>query len=165
MPIKPRAAGSEDLNTLSAWDRKPHMISSSGVDDDWDWENQLPRSVSWREFWIYEIDGRPIGFVQIIDPKEEESHYWGDCEADLRAIDIWIGEEQFLGRGYGTEMMRHAIAHCFEEHRAKAILVDPMAHNTRAHRFYRRFGFEEVGPSRFGPDDCIVFRLDRQRWL
>ena len=80
MPIKPRAAGPEDSNTLSAWDRKQHIIASGGADNDWDWENQLSRSVPWREFWIYEVSGQPIGFVQIIDPKEEETHYWGDCE-------------------------------------------------------------------------------------
>jgi aminoglycoside 6'-N-acetyltransferase len=33
-----------------------------------------------------------IGFVQIIDPAREESHYWGDAPGGLRAIDIWIGE-------------------------------------------------------------------------
>jgi aminoglycoside 6'-N-acetyltransferase len=36
--------------------------------------------------------------IQIIDPAQEETHYWGDVEAELRAIDIWIGEESDLDR-------------------------------------------------------------------
>ncbi len=59
-----------------------------------------------------EVDGRPIGFVQVIDPAREESHYWGDVPVDLRAIDIWIGEEADLGKGCGTQMMQLALARC-----------------------------------------------------
>ena len=51
--------------------------------------------------------------IQIIDPALEESHYWGDVPENLRAIDIWIGEETDLGKGYGTQMMQLALARCF----------------------------------------------------
>jgi aminoglycoside 6'-N-acetyltransferase len=43
----------------------------------------------------------------------------------------------------------------------KAILVDPLASNTRAHRFYERLGFVAVGRRTFGTDDCMVYRLER----
>ena len=52
----------------------------------------------WRELLIAEREGRPVGFVQIIDPLEEETHCSSEVAPDLRAIDIWIGEEQDLGR-------------------------------------------------------------------
>jgi RimJ/RimL family protein N-acetyltransferase len=55
----------------------------------------------------------------------------------MRAIDIWIGEESDLGRGYGTEMMRLALDRCFADQAVKAVLLDPLTRNTRAHRFYR----------------------------
>jgi len=32
---------------------------------------------------------------------------------NLRAVDIWIGEEGDLGRGHGTIIMRLALARCF----------------------------------------------------
>jgi aminoglycoside 6'-N-acetyltransferase len=54
---------------------------------------------------------------------------------DLRAIDLWIGEECDLGKGYGRKMMELAIARCFSDPFVKAILVDPLAENTHAHRF------------------------------
>jgi hypothetical protein len=58
---------------------------------------------------IAEIEGRPVGFVQIIDPAREDSRYWGEVEENLRAVDLWIGEEADLGKGHGTRMMRLAL--------------------------------------------------------
>jgi len=106
----------------------------------------------------------PIGFIQIIDPRHEESHYWGDCDEDLRAIDIWIGEEAYLDRGFGTQMMRMAIERCFAPPEVKAILIDPLASNVRVRPFYERLGFKLVGPRNFNGDECLVYRLDRNAW-
>ena len=79
---------------------------------------------------------------------------------DLRAIDIWIGQESDLGKGYGTEMMKLAIARCFSESVVKAILVDPLARNTRAHKFYENLGFRFVESRQFAEDDCFVYLLN-----
>ena len=110
---------------------------------------------------IAEVDGVPIGLLQIIDPAEEERHYWGEVPANLRAIDIWIGEAAYLGRGYGTRMMQLAIGRCFAAPAVEAILIDPLARNTRAIRFYQRLGFKPVEERRFGEDLCLVHRLER----
>jgi aminoglycoside 6'-N-acetyltransferase len=155
-----RPATPDDLALLRHWDEQPHVIASD-PNDDWGWEVELHRHPDWREQLIAELDGRPIGFVEIIDPAREESHYWGDTSADLRAIDIWIGEEACLGKGYGTQMMRLALDRCFADPAVSAVLVDPLAGNTRAHRFYERLGFRFVEARRFGEDDCFVYRLQR----
>jgi aminoglycoside 6'-N-acetyltransferase len=110
------------------------------------------------------LNGRPIGFLQIIDPQKEDSHYWGDVPEGLRAIDIWIGEKEDIGKGYGTVMMQLANQRCFKEGTVSAILIDPLETNVRAHRFYERLGFKLVEKRRFGDDDCRVYRLDREDW-
>lgn len=158
-----RAATLADLPLLRRWDEKPH-VRASDPNDDWDWEVELGRAPPWREQLIAEEKGRPIGFLQILDPALEESHYWGAVPENLRAIDIWIGEEADLGRGYGTEMMRLALARCFADPQVEAVLLDPLASNIRAHRFYERLGFRFVERRRFGEDDCFVYRLGRNRW-
>jgi aminoglycoside 6'-N-acetyltransferase len=156
-----RPATPADALLLRRWDREPHVIAATGEDGDWNWEAELPRQVPWREFLIAEADGVPVGFVQIIDPAEEETHYWGDCGPNLRAIDIWIGRPAMLGRGIGTAMMRLAIARCFAAPEVAAIVIDPLATNLRARRFYERLGFRPFGRRRLGDDDCVVYRLDR----
>ncbi|MBW4572488.1 MAG: acetyltransferase [Tolypothrix carrinoi HA7290-LM1] len=159
-----RPATSADLELLQHWDEQPHVISSD-PNDDWGWEVELDRTPDGREQLIAEIDGRPIGFIQIIDPAREDSHYWGDIPEGLRAIDIWIGEENDLGKGYGTKMMQLALARCFADPVVTAVLIDPLARNTRAHRFYERLGFQFVEHRRFGDDDCSVYSLNRTDWL
>jgi aminoglycoside 6'-N-acetyltransferase len=62
----------------------------------------------------------------------------------------------------------HEAAHCHARRSrcaaplgraAAAVLIDPLASNTRAHRFYGRLGFRFVERRRFGQDDCFVYRL------
>ena len=161
--INLRPATSADLNLLQHWDEQPHVIASD-PNDHWDWEVELQRTPEWREQLIAEIDGRPIGFIQIIAPALEDSHYWGNIASNLRAIDIWIGEEADLGKGYGTTMMQLALTRCFADPLVTAVLVDPLASNTRAHRFYKRLGFQFVEQRRFGNDDCFVYQLNREDW-
>jgi aminoglycoside 6'-N-acetyltransferase len=161
--IKLRRATSADLELLRHWDEQPHVIASD-PNDDWHWEEELDRTPDWREQLIAELDGRAIGFIQIIDPAREETHYWGEIADHLRAIDIWIGEATDLGKGYGTEMMQLAIARCFADAAVTAILIDPLASNTRAHHFYERLGFQFVEPRRFGEEDCFVYCLNRIDW-
>ncbi|HEX7026037.1 MAG TPA: GNAT family N-acetyltransferase [Gammaproteobacteria bacterium] len=160
MTVKLRAATPDDLPLLLHWDEQPHVVASD-PNDDWGWETELHKTPDWRELLIAELDGRPIGFIQIIDPAREESHYWGDAPDNLRAIDIWIGEADCLGKGYGTQMMRLALARCFADPDVGAVLIDPLADNVRAHRFYERLGFRFAERRRFGLDDCFVYRLER----
>ncbi len=160
MTVALRPATPDDLALLRRWDEQPHVVASD-PNDDWDWETELRRSPPWREQLIAEADGRPVGVLQIIDPAQEETHYWGDVPDGLRALDVWIGEADDLGRGIGTEMMRLALERCFADPSVTAVLLDPLASNTRAHRFYERLGFRAVERRRFGEDECVVYRLDR----
>ena len=162
--LRLRPATPDDLPLLIRWDDEPHVLESD-PNDDWGWATELARDPDWREQLIAEVDGVPIGFVQIIDPAREDSHYWGDVAPDLRAIDIWIGEADYLGRGHGTVMMRQALARCFADPAVMAVLIDPLASNTRAIVFYERLGFRFVERRRFGLDDCCVYRLERADWM
>ncbi|MEO9966918.1 MAG: GNAT family N-acetyltransferase [Reichenbachiella sp.] len=155
-----RQATIDDLPLVKLWDEQPHVIASD-PDDDWDWELELLHFPEWREQLIAELDGRPIGFVQIIDPAEEESHYWGEVPDNLRAIDIWIGAADDLNQGFGTIMMRKAIDRCFTNKKVTAILIDPLETNTAAIRFYTRLGFQFVETRTFDGSVCSVMRLDR----
>ena len=158
-----RTATIKDLDLLLYWDQQQHVIAAD-PDEDWDWENELTVFPPWREQLIAELAERPIGVVQIIDPEKEETHYWGEVPANLRAIDIWIGEASDLGKGYGTTMMELACARCFADPAVSAIIIDPLATNVRAIRFYERFGFRFVEDRRFGESDCKVYRLTREDW-
>jgi aminoglycoside 6'-N-acetyltransferase len=160
-----------DVPLLDLWDRQPHVMAATSDDRDQPkafgdtyWPDELALVGPDCQYLVAELDGRPIGAMQIIDPRTEGTHYWGEIEPNLRAIDIWIGATEDLGKGYGETMMRRAFQICFAEPAVTAIVIDPLASNTRAHRFYRRLGFVPEGRRMFGDDDCLVHRLTRLTW-
>ena len=166
-----RRATSADVPLLEQWDRAPHVIACTTDDpnataafDGADWADEIAGASDVSYHLIAEVDGRPIGAMQVIDPAREPTHYWGDVEPDLRALDIWIGETDALGRGYGTAMMTQVIDDAFADPAVTAIIIDPLNSNVDAHRFYQRLGFRVVGRRMFDDDDCLVHRLERVEW-
>jgi len=167
-----RRARTGDAYWLDLWDRDADVIACSTDDpnaqiafDDVEWREELAAQNELSQWFIGELDGRPIGAMQIIDPHLETSHYWGEIAPNLRAIDIWIGAPGDRGKGHGAQMMRLALDRCFADPRVTGIVIDPLASNERAHRFYRRMGFKAIGRRHFGPDDCLVHELTRGDWL
>lgn len=186
--VRLRNATLDDLELLQGWDEQDYLQNPNVMGDqdynEWNWQYELARkdddSSSWRYQLIaealFDIDNEandsviPIGFVQLIDPVLEETNYWGCNNTILPntvlALDIWIGNANYLGRGYGTEIMHRVLQdYCFDNNnRVQVVWVDPMATNTAAHRFYQKLGFQPVGIRHFGPDECLVHKLTRQEY-
>jgi len=161
MTIAMRRATNGDIDLLRCWEHADHVAPVIGTGPGWEWETEI--NVDWQEVWVCEVDDSPIGVVILLDAAGEPCHYW-DTETErvsptTFAIDIWIGVQDAIGRGYGTAMMQHAIARAFDVHGALRIVIDPLITNERAISFYRSLGFVEVGPRRFGNDDCLVLEL------
>jgi aminoglycoside 6'-N-acetyltransferase len=166
-----RPATVADAVIMAAWDLEPHVIACSSDDplaevafDGTDWADELTSSACELTYVIAEVEGRPVGAMAVCDPHTEPSHYWGEIEPNLRAIDIWIGPAHWLNRGVGTQMMSQMIDRCFAEPVVEAIIIDPLASNTAAIRFYQRLGFRPEGRRMFDEDDCLVHRLTRDDW-
>ena len=173
MTLKLRPATTADVPDLARWDRQPHVIAATSDDPEAEtafdgavWAEEVSGDDPASAYFIAELEGRPIGAMQVIDPALERTQYWGaDCPPNLRAMDIWIGEADCLGQGYGTAMMTIAINRAFAAPEVEAILIDPLNSNTDAHRFYQRLGFRPIGRRLFdADDDCLVHRLDRADW-
>ena len=162
--INLRQATLDDLALLCHWDEQPHVKAAIG-EDDWELDSELRRTLAWRELLIAELAGRPIGFIQIIDPLLEDSHYWGDVAPNLKALDIWIGEVDVLGQGYGSHMMALAMQRCFADPAVTGILIDPQKSNERVHSFYERLGFEFIEERCFDRVVCKVYQLRREVWV
>jgi aminoglycoside 6'-N-acetyltransferase len=170
--LKFRPATLDDVSLLETWDEDSAVIASTTDNPDAEkafpgayWPDEIRSQDAFNQYLIAEIDGRPIGAMQIIDPKMEKTHYWGGVESNLRALDIWIGVPEARGKGFGEHMMRAAITGCFSDPAVTAIIIDPLNSNTRAHKFYQRIGFVPTHRQTFGEDDCLVHKLTRAAWL
>lgn len=167
-----RPATLSDVPVLEKWDLDADVIAATSDDsdalkafaEDHDWTEELSNQSPVSFFIIAEWDRKPFGAMQVIDPHLEPTHYWGEIEPNLRAIDIWIGEPDQRGKGLGARMMREVIEGCFADPSVTGIVIDPLASNTRAHQFYRNLRFKPVERRMFGDDDCLVFKLTRADW-
>lgn len=170
LPLVLRPATSADIPLLERWDEDPDVIGATSDDGTPDigfgayWEEEIARQSEVYQYSIAVLAGRPVGGMLVIDPHLEPTHYWGEIEPNLRAIDIWIGEPDVRGHGVGEAMMRRMLALSFADPTVAAVIIDPLASNVRAHRFYQRLGFVAEGRRTFGDSDCLVHRLTRAAW-
>jgi len=77
---------------------------------------------------------KPIGYFQ----------YYLDYFASdgLIGIDQFIGEENYLNKGVGTKAIKMFIEIIRQQHKPKAIIIDPSPENKRAIRCYEKVGFK-----------------------
>jgi aminoglycoside 6'-N-acetyltransferase len=162
MSIVLRPATQDDVPLLEAWDKDPDVHASS-PNDDWDWAGQTLVSEGLANF-IAELDGCPIGFIQLTDLAKDASHYWGEHQSGLMAIDIEIGEPDKRGKGFGRVMMDLALSLCFSDPTIQAVLIDPLITNTRAITFYQRLGFTLLENRWFDQDHCAVHQITRAEY-
>ena len=84
------------------------------------------------QFVICLSDGRQIGSVYLRDI---------DREAGTAEYGIFIGEEDALGRGYGTEAAKQALSYGFTELKLRKIFLRFLADNIGAEKSYENAGF------------------------
>ena len=81
---------------------------------------------------LRKADGRPVGSVYLrdIDRTHNKAEYG-----------IFIGEEEALGKGYGTEAAKMMIAYAFRIEGLHKLMLRVLAENVRAQRSYEKAGF------------------------
>jgi RimJ/RimL family protein N-acetyltransferase len=81
-----------------------------------------------------------------------------------RGLDLFLGEERFLNRGVGTEVLHAFIHEVIARHDPVYLLVDPQPENARAIRCYEKAGFRH---DETVTDDkgqlAYLMRLNRRR--
>jgi aminoglycoside 6'-N-acetyltransferase len=93
------------------------------------------------EPYIACINGEPIAYIQAWWPTKHPDYPWQHTMTPTtRGIDITIGDEVHLGKGYGPLILKHFAAKLFAEG-ATRLIIDPDKANTRAVQAYLKAGF------------------------
>ena len=74
-------------------------------------------------------------------------------------MDLFIGEEDYLDKGYGTDIVKAFAVYIFENFPATTIFIDPAITNTRAIRCYEKAGFKKVRDEFDGVTQCVVMEI------
>jgi aminoglycoside 6'-N-acetyltransferase len=115
--------------------------------------------------YIAEYAGTPFGFIQWYRLRDHPDHpAVGRVADDAAGIDLYIGEDDFRHRGFGSVLI-HAFlrAIVFAEADISACAIDPVPANHAAITAYRRAGFKDVGVV-FYPaerEDVLIMVIDR----
>ena len=112
-------------------------------------------------------DGVPIGYLQWCRLSEVPGHAADGLEeavAGAAAVDIFIGEDAYRGRGVGAAML-HAFLRevIFAAPDVATCFIDPAPENAVAIRSYARVGFRPLGVVREDSDGdpAWLMRIDR----
>ncbi|HAT9314952.1 TPA: GNAT family N-acetyltransferase [Legionella pneumophila subsp. pneumophila] len=147
----------EDVPLYYEWAEKPH------VKNVWFLEGYQPKEYILQKIigngieypFVILIDNKPIGHIQYWDihardqiEKDKRDYFTGEPEGTY-GIDIFIGEVEYLGKGYGTKVLLSFTKLLFEQYGAKKIVIDPSTDNKQAIRSYEKAGFHFV---RFSED-------------
>ena len=109
---------------------------------------------------MIELDGAPIGYIQLCPSDDGGSGYASD--KTVWGIDLYIGEPDYWNRGLGTRVVRAAAEFLIEVGWAQVVTIDPEMWNVRAVRSYEKAGFRKV---RFMPQCELHEGVYRDSWL
>lgn len=137
-----------DLDMLCNWLEKPHVL-------EW-WNDRLRRDEMKSKyglrigdktvcpFIIYYHD-TPIGFIQHYWASKVGDGWWPDEDEHTVGIDQFIGEIDYINKGYGTTMLKNFIEFLFCDPNIHKIITEADPLNIRAKRCYEKAGFIEQG--------------------
>lgn len=93
------------------------------------------------------MTGQVEQFVIVVNESGEEigSQYFRDIDRDRHTAEygIYIGREDMLGKGYGSEVMELALKYAKQDMEMREISLRVLESNIRARRVYEKMGFTE----------------------
>jgi aminoglycoside 6'-N-acetyltransferase len=166
-----------DFPMLGGWLAQPHVrrwwnhdFSPAAVEADF---GAVVGGHDPTEMFIAAHGGRPFGLIQRYTFADnpgyrEELAPLVSMPPHALSIDYLVGPPALTKRGYGTEMIRAAVAAVWEDYpAASAIIVPVVAANRPSWRALEKAGFSRCAEGALAPDNPIdddahfIYRIDR----
>jgi len=94
--------------------------------------------------YVFCVDFVPTGYIQLYNAYDfEREPVLRDLPCSLAALDIFIGDELFLGKGIGSFVI-DSFVHTFCMGKYDYIFVDPNKDNTSAIKCFEKAGFKKT---------------------
>lgn len=172
MEMQIREARLNDADALSGLAKRTyatafgHSMTSADLDAHLNKHLSLEKigEALWKDMFLLACIGDEIiGFVQFGESSIEQQHIVKTAafafEADDKEIRRLYVLAPYQNRGIGSQLMETALAHP-QLATDSNIFLDVWEENTRAQRFYKRYGFEKVGEKRFFVDSGAKSGVD-----
>jgi RimJ/RimL family protein N-acetyltransferase len=163
MQISLRPLRKDDLPLLLAWLSKPHLKTWWDPEIVWTADLVAEKYGSYIEgykleggikkpmqAYIAHVDDVSVAYVQLYNAHDfprEDGASLDDLPRSLAALDIFIGEQAYMGRGYGSAILKQFLQE-YVANNYDACFVDPDKTNLQVIRAYEKTGFESIGTRR-----------------
>ena len=117
-------------------------------------EMQFPNFRS-KRLAVETIEGVHIGNVMYYDLNMRNS------ETELG---IMIGNKEYWGKGYGTDIVKTLLKHLFEDLKLERVYLHTLSWNYRAQSSFSKSGFREIRSVRRGGQDFLLMEANRKDW-
>ncbi len=115
--------------------------------------------------FIVHYTGKPVGYIQKYYPKDWKEFRDATGYADgIAGIDLFVGEPDFIGKGFGTLMIQaflHQIV--FQELDITMCIIDPEPENKRAIRTYEKVGFTYVRTAKIPEEKDLAYLMELKK--
>ncbi len=132
-----------------------------------------PLKLSFKEFTLYYIE-------QLRSLKEDRRwfavdsqggkhigncmYYDVDKNRKQAKIGVIIGDREYWGKGYGTDVVMTLVAHIFEDMNLERVYLDTLDWNARAQRCFQKCGFVVSGHTNDRGHNFVIMELYKS-WL
>ena len=149
-----RSLSIEDMQSLFLWLLRPHVekwyarAPSTFAEVVAKYGPRTQRESPVRAFMIL-VDGKEAGYIQAY-PMDLFPDYAGrlGCEPGVEGIDLFIGEEAFLGWGLGARAIRRFVEeNVFSRPNVPACIAGPVEGNLASIRAFEKAGFRAWKPA------------------
>jgi RimJ/RimL family protein N-acetyltransferase len=149
--IEFRPMTADDLPRLHDWLQRPHVHRWWGESRTLDQvvDHYLP-AIEGRDptdHYLVLVDGCPVGMVQtyLVSDYPEHADLMNIGDSSTAGVDILIGEEELIGRGLGTEILRRLVDDVvFARPTTTRCIADPSIENIASVRAFEKAGFRVV---------------------
>lgn len=133
-----------DVELYTSWLNKDYILKWYNDPREWLDEVTARRGeYAWINHFIVMCSGAPIGFCQYYDCYNAKELWYSVARPDdFYSIDYLIGEEDFLGKGYGKELVRVLTERIRATGKANRIVVQPDEGNGASNGALRANGYQ-----------------------
>jgi putative acetyltransferase len=131
-----------DLNRMVAWLAQDYIQNFFGDPQDWIKEISENISADWVQYFIVECD-TPIGFLQYYETDKAPQGEWSNEPIGTVGIDYLIGNAEYLGKGYGTKIVRLLVDFIKSKNEYDYIVADPIVENLSSIKVLENNGFKQ----------------------
>lgn len=109
--------------------------------------------------------GRPVGYIQTYRISDDEEYRTLVGIEDSAGVDLFIGEEDMLHRGFGPRILRRFLGEVvFTDGSIEVCIIDPEPGNAAAIRAYEKVGFRHFKSVDTSEGPAYLMKLAREEF-